>query len=318
MKIYKEGNKNKIMANIEITFLGTSSMIPTTKRNVQGIYIEYEGEGILVDCGEGTQRQMAIAGISRTKVKKILISHWHGDHVSGLVGLIQTIGHSKENSELEVYGPVGTKIRMKHIMQSCIFYNKVNIKIFEINPEKNPRKEIKVYETNKYKINALLLEHSVPCLGYRFVEKDTRKIDMKKAQKYGLKSSPEIGKLQKGKIITVDGKKIKPDDISEIKKGKVVAFILDTKVCNNCALLAKNADLLICECVYAGGMEELAEKYKHMTASQVVHFAKKTGVKKLILTHFSQRYKDINDVLKDAKKIFKNTEAAEDFMKIIV
>ena len=106
---------------INITILGTSSMVPTKDRNVQSIYLDYNGEGILFDCGEGTQRQMNIAGINRTKVKKILITHWHGDHVSGLIGLIQTLGNSKYASKLEIYGPKGTKRFMNNLLNSCVF-----------------------------------------------------------------------------------------------------------------------------------------------------------------------------------------------------
>ena len=117
---------------LEITFLGTSSMVPTKDRNVQSIHLEYRGEGILLDCGEGTQRQMNIAGINRTKVKKILITHWHGDHVSGLIGLIQTLGNSKDVSELSIYGPPGTKKSMSHLLETCIFDLTVDLNIVEL------------------------------------------------------------------------------------------------------------------------------------------------------------------------------------------
>lgn len=303
--------KINCMVKIELTFLGTSSMVPTKERNVQGIYVEYKGEGILIDCGEGTQRQMAIAGINRIKVKKILISHWHGDHVAGLVGLIQTIGNIQEKVKLEIYGPTGTKMRMKHLMNSCIFYNKVEVIIREI----NPKKLTKFYENNDYELYAAPLEHSVPCIGFRFVEKDQRRIDMSRAKKLGLKEGPDIGKLQEGTSIIINKKKINPDDVSTITKGKVVSFILDTAVCNNCKVLAKDADLLVSECVYAADLEEKAEKYKHLTAQHIALVASQNNVKKLIVTHFSQRYKEVSKVLQDARDIFSNTDAAFDFMK---
>ncbi len=302
------------MTKIEITFLGTSAMVPTKDRNVQGIYLEYEGEGILIDCGEGTQRQMAIAGINRAKVKTILISHWHGDHVSGLVGLIQTIGNINEQSKIELYGPVGTRIRMKHVMESCIFYNKVNVVIHEI----NPKKLTKFYENRYYELYAAPLEHSVPCIGFKFVEKEKRKIELTKVKKLGLKEGPEIGKLQEGLTIVKNGKKIHPDEVSTRVKGKSIAFILDTACCTNCKTLAKDVDLLVSECVYAADLEEKAEQYKHLTAKQIAQIASEVNVKKLILTHFSQRYKEVSQVLQDARDIFDNTDAAFDFMKIKV
>lgn len=320
--IYIENNRRKRrfiyidrkilpMAKIEITFLGTSAMVPTKDRNVQGIYLNYGGEGILIDCGEGTQRQMAIAGINRAKVKIILISHWHGDHVSGLVGLIQTIGNINDHSKIELYGPVGTRTRMKHMMESCIFYNKVNIMIHEI----NPKKLTKFYENKFYELYAAPLEHSVPCIGFKFLEKEKRKIEISKVKRLGLKEGPDLGKLQEGTSIIKNGKKINPDDVSSMVKGKSIAFILDTALCGNCKTLAEDVDLLVSECVYAGDLEEKAEQYKHLTAKQIAQIASEVNVKKLILTHFSQRYKEVSQVLQDARDIFNNTETAFDFMK---
>ncbi|MFQ5475351.1 MAG: MBL fold metallo-hydrolase, partial [Candidatus Nanoarchaeia archaeon] len=119
---------------MQITFLGTSSMVPTKERNVSGIFLEYRGEGILLDCGEGTQRQMNMTGIKRTSVKKVLLSHWHGDHVSGLIGLIQTLGNAEENARLMIFGPKGTKKRMEHMMNCAAFENKVELVIEELDP----------------------------------------------------------------------------------------------------------------------------------------------------------------------------------------
>ena len=297
---------------MEIVFLGTSSMVPTKDRNVQGIYLEYKGEGILIDCGEGTQRQMSIAGINRNKVKKILISHWHGDHTAGLIGLIQTIGNIEENKILEIYGPKGTKKYIKHMLQSCAFYNKVNLKITEI----NPKKLTLFFENNDYQLSAAKLDHSVPCIGYSFVEKDKFKINMQKAKKFGLQESPILADIKLGKTIKFNSQTISPNEICEIVSGQKISFILDTQLCNGCYELAQNADILISECVYAGELENKAEQYKHMTAKQAANLASQSNVKKLILTHFSQRYKDITEVQEDARNIFPDTECAYDFMKI--
>ncbi len=296
----------------EITFLGTASMVPTKERNVQGIYLEYKGEGILVDCGEGTQRQMNIAGLNRLKVKKVLISHWHGDHVSGLIGLIQTLGNTDEPGILQVYGPLGTKERMYHLMNTCIFDLRLNIKITELDLRS---KEV-IIETEDYFIEAAPLDHSVPCVGYAFIEKDTRKINLEKAKKLGIEEGPTLGKLQKGQIVHIKGKEIHPDDVSTIKKGKKIAFILDTTVTDSCYTLAENADVLVCEATFESSKAEKADKFKHLTSEQVALIASKSGVKKLILTHFSQRYKSLSNLEEEAKDLFEHTELAFDFMKV--
>jgi len=296
----------------EITFLGTSSMVPTKDRNVQGIYLEYKGEGILVDCGEGTQRQMNIAGINRLKVKKVLISHWHGDHVSGLIGLIQTMGNTDEPGTLLVYGPKGTREHMNHLLQSCVFDLRLNIEVNELNiKQKNV-----VFENDDYMLEAASLDHTTPCLGYTFIEKDTRKINLDKASKFGLKEGPLLGKLQKGESVKVNSKLVHPDDVSSIKKGKKVAFILDTTLTNTCYDLAENADVLVCEATFESSKEEKALQFKHMTTEQVGLIANNSNVKKLILTHFSQRYKTLHDLDEEIKNLFQNTILAYDFMKV--
>jgi ribonuclease Z len=299
---------------INLTILGTSGMVPTKERNVQSIHLDYDGEGILFDCGEGTQRQMNIAGINRTKIKKVLISHWHGDHVSGLIGLIQTLGNSKDASKLEIYGPEGTKKFMNNLLNSCIFDLAVDIEINELDIS---TKKV-FFENEHYYLEASPLNHGIPCIGYSFIEKDKRKILMDKAKRLGLEEGPFLGNIQKGLPVKIKGKVITPDDVSEIKKGKKVTVIADTSFSANAASLASESDVLICEATYASGEEEKAEQYNHLTSEQAALIASNAGVKKLILTHFSQRYKSLDELLEQAKNIFPQTFLAFDFMKIKV
>ena len=299
---------------INLTFLGTASMVPTKQRNVQSIHLEYKGEAILVDCGEGTQRQMNIAGMNRLKIKKVLISHWHGDHVSGLIGLIQTIGSIPEPGTLEVFGPKGTKEKIKHLLKTCEFDLRIKIKVHEINS-----KIVETfYENEDYILQAVRLKHGIRCLGYSFIEKDKIKIDMKKVKSLDLQSGKWLKKIQKNETVKVKNKEITPKEISNVEEGKKISFILDTSFCNQAIELAKNADLLISESVYANDLQELAAKHHHMTAYDAAKIAEKAKVKKLILTHFSQRYKNVKVILADARETFKNTETAEDFMKVKV
>lgn len=294
---------------MEILFLGTSSMVPTKERNHSGILIRYKNENILVDCGEGIQRQLKIAGAKITKITKILISHWHGDHVLGIPGLIQSMSASGYNGELKVYGPVGTKKFMEKMFEVFAFNNKIDIMVNEISSGK-------FFENNDFILEAKTLEHNVPTLGYSLTEKDKRKIDIKYIKKIRITIGPLVGELQKGKSIVWKGKKVDESKATEIVGGKKITIINDTLPCRNADALAKNSDLVICEATYSSDMEDKSAKYMHMTAAQAAKLAKKSNAKKLILTHFSARYKDTKGLEEDAKKHFKNVICAKDFMKI--
>ena len=287
-------------------------MVPTKERNHSGILLSFKGNNILVDCGEGTQRQLKIAKISPSKINKILITHWHGDHVLGLPGLIQTMAASDYDKVLEIYGPKGTKEKFDHMFKAFEFdQNKIEIKIIEI-------KKGKIFENNDFVLETIELEHGIISLGYNFIEKDRRRIELSKSKKFGLKEGPLLGKLQEGKSITFNNKKIKPNDVSYIVEGKKISFVLDTLVCKNAYLLAKNADLLISEATFKSELEERGEEYNHMTAKQAASIANKSNVKDLVLTHISARYKDGKEVEEDARDVFENVRCAYDFMKIKV
>lgn len=299
---------------MEIIFLGTSCMVPTKERNHTATLLSYKSENILFDCGENTQRQLKVYGISPTKITKILITHWHSDHVLGLPGLIQTLSANSYNKVLEIYGPIGTKNFFNKILSTYILRGEeIKIKITEI------KKNGIFFENKDYSLNAVKLKHNAhPCLAYSFIEKDTRKINTAYTKKFGLVRHPLLGKLQKGKNITYKGKKIKAEKATFLKKGKKITLILDTLLCDSCFEIAKNSDLLICEATYLEKLKDKAKEYKHLTAKQAASIAKKSNVKKLILTHFSPRYKNTADLKKEAQKIFKNVICAKDFTKIKV
>ena len=294
---------------MQLTFLGTSSMIPTKERNQIAVFLSYGSEGILFDCGEGTQRQFKIAGISLTKVTKILISHWHGDHVLGLPGLIQSLSSMDYTNQLEIYGPSGTKKRMESMFEAFVFDKRINFDVKEV-------KRGIFFENNEFELEAYPLEHGIETLGYRFVEKEKRKIDMKKIKKLDIPIGPLLGKLQQGRAIEHNNKKIPPDDVTYIESGKKVAYITDTVLCDNCYKIADNADLLICEATYSSKLVGKSEEYGHMTAKHAAQLANKANAKQLVLIHFSARYKNTQELEEDARNIFDNVICAKDFMKI--
>ena len=294
---------------MQILFLGTSSMVPTKERNHSSILISYGSEGILVDCGEGTQRQLKIAGIKLTKVNKILISHWHSDHILGLTGLIQSMSASDYHNNLQIYGPKGTKEFIKKMFELFAFDNRMSIEVSEI-------KSGKFFENDDFILEAEQLKHSIAVSGYSFIEKDKRKLNINLIKKIGIKRGPLLGKLQSGKNIVWKGKKVNVDKVTYIVKGRKLTIINDTVPCNGANKLAKNSDLLVCESTYSSDLEGKAAKHMHMTSKQAAVLAKKSNTKRLVLTHFSARYKNTMELEKDAKKYFKNVLSARDFMKI--
>ena len=286
------------MEKIKIVFLGTGSAIPTISRNHTSIFLKYKNRNILIDCGEGTQRQIRKAKINICKITDILITHFHGDHVFGLPGFLHTISKSECKKVINIYGPKGSKKLIKEMLRVSSIKG-VDIKIKEV--------EGKFIDNPYFKISAFSLKHDVPCNGYMIEEKNRLRIDKKKLKKLRIKNIPELGKLINKKNIKVNGKIVKWKNLTYLERGRKISFILDTKLCDNVNKLAKNSDLAIMEAVFLESKEgkELVKKYKHLTLEQSVKVAIKEKVKKLILTHISQRYdyKD-KDLLKEAKKVF--------------
>ncbi|QQG39080.1 MAG: ribonuclease Z [Candidatus Woesearchaeota archaeon] len=292
---------------MEITFLGTSAMLPTKNRNPTAVLLSYSNENFLFDCAEGTQRQMRIKGISPTKITKILISHWHGDHILGLPGIIQSLGAGQYKKTLNVYGPKGTRQNFQNMFSWFSFPVRIDIKVHEI------EKDGKFFENEEFMLEAYKLDHGIACLGYSFIEKDRRRINLEYLKKFDLKKHPILKELQKGKDIEWKGKKISVDKATIVKKGKKIAFVTDTAYTNNIIKAAKDADVLICESTWMHQEDEKTFDYKHLTTAKAAKAAKEAKVDKLILTHFSQRYRDTKEIEAEAKKTFKNTICAKDF-----
>jgi len=293
-----------IMEKICIIFLGTSNAIPTSKRSHTAILLQYKNENILIDCGEGTQRQFKIAKISPNKLTKIFLTHWHGDHVLGLPGLFQTLHMNNYQKILNIYGPQKTKQFIEELKK--LFRLKLNTNVHEVFS--------KFIDEKEFYLEAASMDHDTPCLAYSFVIKEKLRLDKKEIGKLKLPNSPLIGKLQEGKDILFEGKKIKAKDVAYKEPQRKVTFVLDTSFNQNAITLAKNSDLLICESSFTQEESERAKEYKHLTAHDAATIAKKSNSKKLILTHISQRYEhNPSQILEEAKKVFKNTTLAEDF-----
>lgn len=291
---------------MKLSLLGTSSMIPTIERNHAASLLSFKDEHLLIDCGEGTQRQLRRAKISPAKITRILLSHWHGDHVLGLPGLLLTLAASSYTKTLHVYGPEGTKRNMELLFSFFVKRETVPYVVHEISKGK-------VFERDDFFVEALPLRHGTPCLGYRFVERDRRKILVEKLHSLGVKQGPLLKHLQKGEDIVVGKKKILAKDVTKVVKGRTLAFVTDTRFCKEAVLLAKDVDLFVCEATFAQELQEMAAERLHMTSVDAARIAKEACAKKLVLIHFSQRYKDLSGLLAEAKAVFEETVLGNDF-----
>ena len=300
---------------IPITFLGTSSAIPTKIRNHSSIFLSYKNENILIDCGEGTQRQIRIAGINPCSITRLLITHFHGDHVFGLPGLFQTLALNNYNKTLYIYVPRNTKKYINEIFKTFVPVKKIKYEVKEVSG--------RFLETKDFFLQAIPLDHDTSTNGYIFQEKDKLRINKEKLKKLKIpERMQELAKLVQGKNIRFRNKEISHKKMTYLQKGKKISFIFDTKMCNNANKLAQNSDVSIIESTFLSNTEkekDFSEEYKHLTAKQAAEIARKNNVKKLVLTHISQRYeKNSSLLLQEAKKVFKNTIIAIDFMKIEV
>ncbi len=298
---------------IPIYFLGTGQAIPTAKRNHTALLMKYKDENILIDCGEGTQRQFRKMKLNPCKITKILITHWHGDHILGLPGLFQTLQLNNYPKTLQIYGPKGTKKFISLLYKLFVPIGKLKIEVKEVSSGK-------FLETPDFFIEAFPLQHGIPTLAYRFIEKEKIRLDKNKIKKLNLPNSPKLKQLQEGKNIKHKGRTIKASSVTYKQKGRIISFVFDTKFCDCCIRASKNSDLLIAESTFLENSESgknLAKEYKHLTAKQAAIIAKKAKSKKLILTHVSQRYEGSEkEIIKEAKKIFKPVSLAEDLMKV--
>ncbi|MBS3091406.1 ribonuclease Z [Candidatus Pacearchaeota archaeon] len=294
------------MEPITLTFLGTGSAIPTKRRNHSAFLLNYKNENLLFDCGEGTQRQFRYKEISTTKLTRLFITHWHGDHILGIPGLLQTMALNNYQKTFHIYGPRGTEHFMSKMFETFVFWGKIDIKIHEVSPGK-------VFENEDFTIQAEEMAHGTHCLAYSFIEKEKIRLDKKKLKKFKVPNSPLMKDLQHGKDIKLNGKTIKAKSVIYKQKGRKITIILDTKMNNKASELAKDSDIVIVEASHASELEKEAYEYNHLTSKQAANIAKKAKAKALYLVHLSQRYEHNQQLIeKQAKKVFKNTKVPND------
>ena len=298
---------------IIITFLGTVSGIPSLKRNHPAIALEYftdYRDVLLFDCGEGTQKQLMKSGISFMQISKIFITHWHADHFAGLIPLIQTMNLENRKNPLTIYGPEAERF-VSDIIDLGYFGLRFPVRAVNVPFEGS---EISLVDkTEDYKVTSIPVLHSVPTVAFCFQEKDKWNIDEDKLKKFGIKRGPWLKKLKKTGKLEWKGKRVKIEDVGYVKKGLKVVYSGDTKPCKNIVKISKNADLLIHDGTF---LEEDVGGAAHADVKEAAKLAKKAKVKQLILTHISRRYTDLKELEDEARKVFKNSKVAYDFMKV--
>lgn len=290
---------------IRVIFLGTGSMIPDDKRNHPAFLLTYKSENILIDCGEGTQIQFRKSKLNPCKITRILITHWHGDHTFGLPGLLRTLSTSGYKRKLMIYGPRGIR---KHIYEMFRAFGGPEGFQVEVKEALG-----KFFENVDFYLEAEKMIHVQPCNAYSFTLKGRTRIDKRKLRKFKIRDGKHIAHLKDKGWMVHNEKKYLAKNLTYTEKGKKISFVLDTMFNNKITPFVKDSDLLISESSFSSEHEKLARAYKHLTAKQSAEIAKKGRVKKLILTHLSQRYSQHPEkILTEAKKVFKNTLIAKD------
>ena len=285
--------------------LGTASQVPTRHRNHNGYFVRWDGEGLLFDPGEGTQRQMIYAGVSAPKINRIFITHFHGDHCLGLAGVIQRLSLDRVTHPIHLYYPASGQIYVDRLRHAAIFKEVTTLKL---HPICSPGV---VHDTPNYRIEALKLSHTVEAWGYRLVEPDRQNIDPKRLRETGL-SGPIVGQLKREGSVAFEGRTIQLADICDQTPGQIFAFVMDTRRCRNAVRLAQDADLLVCESTYLASEANEARERGHMTASDAAWVAKDANARRLVLTHFSQRHPEEQAFVDEARPIHEDVVAVVD------
>ena len=293
------------MSSRRFIALGTASQVPTRERNHNGYFLRWDAEGFLFDPGEGTQRQMIFADVTASQITKIFITHFHGDHCLGLAGVLQRLSLDRVPHTVRIFYPASGEKYLDNLANSSIYYNVARI-------EKVPvSEEGVIFRGTDYVIESYKLEHSAESWGYRIREDDSVTLLPERLEALGIRGR-DAGKLKAEGTLEIDGKTVSVKECSTEKRGQSFAFVMDTRLCVNAFRLAKDVDLLVCESTYLNAETEEAISHGHLTAQQAAQIAKDSNAGLLVLTHFSQRYQNIQDFLTEAKEIHQNSIAVKD------
>lgn len=270
--------------------LGTASQVPTRHRNHNGYLLRWDGEGLLFDPGEGTQRQMLRAGVAAHDLHRICVTHFHGDHSLGLAGVIQRINLDRVPHEVTAYYPRSGQRFFDRLRYATAYRETVEL------TEAPVEADGVLATTPSYTLEARRLSHPVESFGYRLVEPDGRRMLPELLAERGIKG-PDVGRIQREGALGG----VSLDDVSEVRRGQRFAFVMDTRLCAGVDALAEDCDLLVIESTFLDGDHQLAVDHGHLTAGQAGRVARDAGVRHLVLTHFSQRYSEPDEFERQAR-----------------
>ncbi len=286
---------------MRVTFLGTSGAVPTTERNTTAIAVEREGDRLLFDCGEGTQRQMMRFGTG-FDVEHVFVTHLHGDHTLGLPGLLQTLDFNERDAPLAIHGPAGTRGRLEDLVSVTGAAPDFPVRITQVEAGET------VLDRDAYEIRAVAVDHRTNALGYAIVEDDRKgRFDREKAEEdLGIPPGPKYSKLHRGESVEHDGRTIQPDElVGPPRPGRTVVYTGDTRPCESVVEAAADADLLIHDGSFAEDQAERAVETAHSTAREAATVAREANARRLVLTHVSSRYPgDARELRTEAETVF--------------
>ncbi|WP_407839242.1 ribonuclease Z [Streptomyces sp. DSM 116496] len=274
----------------EFVVLGTASQVPTRHRNHNGYLLRWDGEGILFDPGEGTQRQMLRAGVAAHDINRICVTHFHGDHSLGLAGVIQRINLDRVPHPVTAHYPASGQKFFDRLRYATAYRETVQL------AEEPVAEDGVLARGDAYTLDAVRLSHPVESFGYRVTEPDGRRIRPELLARHGIKG-PDVGRIQReGSLggVTLE-------EVSEARAGQRFAFVMDTRLCEGVEELAAGADMLVIESTFLDEDVQLATDHGHLTAGQAARVARDGGVRHLVLTHFSQRYTDPSEFERQAR-----------------
>jgi ribonuclease Z len=294
----------------ELIVLGTASQAPTRTRNHNGYLLRWDGQGFLFDPGEGTQRQLLLAGVPSSAITRICLTHFHGDHCLGLPGVVQRLSLDGVAHPVVAHFPASGREYFARLRYACAFHEVADLR------EKPVERDGVLAFGPEGTLEARRLDHPVEAFGYRFTEPDGRRMLPERLAEHGI-AGPDVGRLQREGALVVAGRTVPLTDVSAPRRGQRFAFVMDTRLCDAVYALADGVDLLVIEATFLSEDESLARTYGHLTARQAASVAADCGVRRLVLTHFSQRYADPDRFAAEAAEVFGGeVVVAEDLARI--